>query len=137
MPGVWDATSGQPLHALLGYEDDVLSAAFSPDGSRIVTASGDHTARVWDVTSEQPLHTLGGHKKTVHSAAFSSDGLRIVTASLDNTARVWDALTRDGLVRFARTRGFRGLTREERDRYGLPSSSDDRKGDEASNRPTL
>ena len=24
------------------------SAAFSPDGSRIVTASGDKTARIWD-----------------------------------------------------------------------------------------
>jgi WD40 repeat protein len=27
----------------------VWSAAFSPDGQRIVTASGDTTARVWDV----------------------------------------------------------------------------------------
>jgi WD40 repeat protein len=26
----------------------VLSAAFSPDGSRIVTASDDKTARIWD-----------------------------------------------------------------------------------------
>jgi hypothetical protein len=28
----------------------VLSAAFSPDGKRIVTASSDNTARLWDVT---------------------------------------------------------------------------------------
>jgi WD40 repeat protein len=26
-----------------------VSAAFSPDGTRVVTASYDHTARVWDV----------------------------------------------------------------------------------------
>jgi len=26
----------------------VYSAAFSPDGTRIVTASGDNTARTWD-----------------------------------------------------------------------------------------
>jgi WD40 repeat protein len=26
----------------------VNSAAFSPNGSRIVTASGDHTGRIWD-----------------------------------------------------------------------------------------
>ena len=29
----------------------VISAAFSPDGSRIVTASFDKTARIWDVST--------------------------------------------------------------------------------------
>ena len=30
----------------------MYSAAFSPDGSRIVTASADKTARIWDVHLE-------------------------------------------------------------------------------------
>jgi len=34
---------------LRGHEDEVNSAAFSPDGQRIVTASADKTARIWDV----------------------------------------------------------------------------------------
>jgi WD40 repeat protein len=34
---------------LSDHTGSVYSAAFSPDGSRIVTASGDRTARVWDV----------------------------------------------------------------------------------------
>jgi WD40 repeat protein len=34
---------------LRGHTSTVNSAAFSPDGRRIVTASGDHTARVWRV----------------------------------------------------------------------------------------
>ena len=29
----------------------VYSAAFSPDGTRIVTASRDNTARLWDAAS--------------------------------------------------------------------------------------
>jgi WD40 repeat protein len=33
----------------------VLSAAFSPDGTRIVTASDDGTARIWDARSGQPI----------------------------------------------------------------------------------
>jgi len=133
---VWDATSGLPLHTLRGHQDEVNSAAFGPDGSRVVTASDDHTARVWDATSGQTLHILRGHVDTVFSAAFSADGSRIVTAAWDRTARVWDTPhTRDGLVRFARTRVLRGLTQEERDRYGLPSPSDDRKADKASHEP--
>ena len=34
---------------LRGHRGNVNSAAFSPDGARIVTASSDNTARIWDV----------------------------------------------------------------------------------------
>ena len=58
------------------------SAAFSPDGKRIVTASEDKTARVWDAASGKPIgEPLKGHEAVVCSAAFSPDGKRIVTAS--------------------------------------------------------
>ncbi|MGH7286803.1 MAG: WD40 repeat domain-containing protein, partial [Myxococcota bacterium] len=44
---VWAADgSGEPV-VLRGHQDQVQSAAFSPDGRRIVTASPDGTARVW------------------------------------------------------------------------------------------
>ena len=66
----------------LGHDDAVLSAAFSPDGKRIVTASSDKTARVWDAATGQPIgEPLKGHDDAVSSAAFSPDGTRIVTAS--------------------------------------------------------
>ncbi len=38
------------------------SAAFSPDGERIVTASDDNTAKVWDAHTGDQLLTLDGHK---------------------------------------------------------------------------
>lgn len=37
------------IAVLRGHQDRINSAAFSPDGSRIVTASYDKTARIWDV----------------------------------------------------------------------------------------
>src|SRR6266852_5197921 len=75
---------------LVGHETMVNSASFSPDGARIVPASGDGTARLWDATSGQELAVLRGHE-FVNSASFSPDGARIVTASDDRTARLWDA----------------------------------------------
>ena len=37
--------------ALRGHSETVYSAAFSPDGNRIATASWDYTGRVWDISS--------------------------------------------------------------------------------------
>ncbi len=79
---------------VLGHEERLFSAAFSPDGKRIVTASLDKTAQIWDAASGKPIgEPLKGHKHAVLSAAFSPDGARIVTASKDRTARIWDAAT--------------------------------------------
>ena len=44
----------------------VTSASFSPDGSRIVTASADETAKVWDATTGAEVLTLKGHTESRH-----------------------------------------------------------------------
>jgi WD40 repeat protein len=87
------ATRHLPLVPALAHQAIVVSAAFSRDGSRVVTASSDKTARVWDATTGKPLASPLEHQEKVWSAAFSPDSTRIVTASDDKTARVWDAAT--------------------------------------------
>uniref|UniRef100_UPI0039C5B150 AAA-like domain-containing protein n=1 Tax=Calothrix sp. CCY 0018 TaxID=3103864 RepID=UPI0039C5B150 len=74
---------------LKGHTREVISAVFSDDGKRILTASWDNTARIWD-TQGKELAVLKGHTERVISAVFSDDGKRILTASWDNTARIWD-----------------------------------------------
>jgi hypothetical protein len=66
---------------------------YSPDGTRIITASEDKSARIWEARTGAELAVLSGHGDRVLSAAYSPDGMRIVTASADKTARIWDART--------------------------------------------
>jgi WD40 repeat protein len=90
---IWDTGTGAQLTVLSGHSNFVWFACYSPDGTRIVTASQDKTARIWDARSGKQLGVLSGHRDVVEYAAYSPDGTRIITASLDKTARIWDART--------------------------------------------
>jgi WD40 repeat protein len=69
---------------------EVFCASFSPDDSRVVTASKDNTAKVYDSTTGRLIATLPS-LDCVNSAMFSPDGKQIVTSSDDGVARLWDA----------------------------------------------
>jgi WD40 repeat protein len=90
---VWDATTGKKLLTLEGHTHPARDIAYSPDGTRLATASGDNTAMVWDAKTGKELRVLKGHSQPVWSVAFSPDGSRLVTGSGDGTVRLWDAAT--------------------------------------------
>ena len=66
------------LAVLRGHDNYVGGAEFSPDGTRVVTSSSDHTARVWDATASEPLVTVGGPRFRVASAALSPTRAQLV-----------------------------------------------------------
>jgi WD40 repeat protein len=84
---------GEVNHGDFGFSTTINSANFSPDGTRLLTASWDRTARLWDVRTGQPIGERMHHDGTVSAAVFSPDGMRVLTASYDQTARIWDAHT--------------------------------------------
>jgi len=85
----WFLPQTEPLR----HGDAVNSASFSPDGTRIVTASDDKTARLWDAHTGKPIGQPMRHGDKVKTAFFSPDGNRVITASWDRTARLWDGHT--------------------------------------------
>jgi WD40 repeat protein len=93
----WDFVTGKPIGPKLMQGDGVLCSCFSPDGSRIATASEDFTAIVWNSNDGTQLTRPLRHHDRVESIAFSPDGRWLVTASGDHTARIWSAKTGDPL----------------------------------------
>jgi WD40 repeat protein len=96
LPPGWDALARWALDAgvagvILRHPGAVTSAAWSPDGLRIVTTSEDTTVRVWNADGSGLTLVLRGHEARVLSATWSPDGKHLVTASSDKTARVWNA----------------------------------------------
>jgi WD40 repeat protein len=90
---IWNTESGQQMAILKGHDGLVLTAAFSPDGRRLITGGTDKTARIWDVETGQVMTVLTGHTDRVAEVAFSTDGQRVITLSGDQTAGVWDVET--------------------------------------------
>lgn len=83
---------------LRGHQERVLGAAFSPDNTRLVTASRDGTAKVWDIANGNLITTLRGHKGPVENARFSLHNTRIITTGDDKTVRIWDATSGNPLI---------------------------------------
>jgi len=97
---VYDSNSGELLIELKWQHDDIRSTSptqnvgsvfFSPDGKKILIASGDINAKLWESETGKLLIELKGHTNIVPRAIFSSDGKRILTASWDNTSKIWDS----------------------------------------------
>lgn len=87
---IFDFTTGRLVKRLQGHEGPVYDLAFSPDGSRLVSAAGDARAFIWDVSAGVITHRLDGHDDSVNRAIFAGNAA-VITGSLDGTVRLWSA----------------------------------------------
>jgi WD40 repeat protein len=96
----------RPERLLKGHRGHLNWLQYGADG-RILTASGDRTARVWPARGG-PAVVMGGFPREVTGAAFYDDGAKVVTTSFDGTLRVWDA--RSGVLLAVLESGLAELT---------------------------
>jgi WD40 repeat protein len=105
---------------LVGHEDVVTSAAFSDDGSLVVTTGVDATARIWETSTGALISTLPSSGPSLLDAEFSADGRLIAAATSNGAVLLFTCRLCGGpaeLMRLAEARHPRELTPAERERF--------------------
>jgi WD40 repeat protein len=91
---IYEVSSGREAATLTGHDSRIGCLAYSPDGKRLATGSGDQTVKLWDTATGQELLTLTGHADTITGVAFSPDGRRLASSTFTEV-RIWNATPRD------------------------------------------
>lgn len=91
---VWNVSDRTVLHKFTGHTRGVSDVAWSPDSTRLASASDDGTVQVWSVSNPlaDPL-TLKGHTNYVFCVAFHPNGNILASGSFDESIRLWDLST--------------------------------------------
>jgi WD40 repeat protein len=85
---LWTLATGAALHTLpcpLG----VNALAFNKDGTQLLTAGDDTTAKIWDVGTGALKQTFTGHTGRLRDAAWTADEKGVLTASEDFQTKLW------------------------------------------------
>ena len=88
---VWDVATGKLVRSLDNlHSDTVFALRFSPDGTKLASASADKFLKVTNVADGKELKSFEGHTHHVLALDWSGDGKRLVTGGADSVVKVWD-----------------------------------------------
>jgi WD40 repeat protein len=97
---VWTAPFEGPPKTFPAHDRTVYGLAFSPDGTRLVTAAGDYKTRkagevrIWDPVAGAEVFRLPDAPETVWGVAFLGPDQLLTAQSGTAVVKVWDLKTR-------------------------------------------
>lgn len=87
---IWDAVNGEIVHQLQDQWDEVVSIDWSPDATKIASASWDNAIHIWSVETWEAERVLAGHKDLPLIVVWNLDNIRLATGGYDGTIHIWD-----------------------------------------------
>jgi eukaryotic-like serine/threonine-protein kinase len=100
---LWETSTGQPRGSPLRHGRNVRTVAFSPDGTRVATASHDlstgltdsrlSSIQIWDAATGRLLGPPIWRYGWVSALAFSPDGRVLAAGDYGHAVGFWDATT--------------------------------------------
>ena len=85
---IWNTKTLEPIRALRGHRDQVLSVAFSPDGDQIVSGGKDGSIKLWPV--EPPPKRTGEFAQVSHPPSFSLNGEMMAASETPGRVSIWN-----------------------------------------------
>ena len=83
---------GKERRVIQQHADWVVDLAFNEDGTQLISASRDRTARVFDADTGELECTYAGHEAPVVAARFTGDGKTAVSTGRDRRIHFWNLM---------------------------------------------
>jgi WD40 repeat protein len=124
---VWDLAAATPMpRTVLAHREQVLGAAWAPDGASFATVGTDGSAVIWSLDALSPLRSINVGTAPMTGVSFTPDARTLITVGAGGAvlafdlsgsqglaARLAEARSDSALVALACGLAGRGLTVEE------------------------
>jgi WD40 repeat protein len=119
---VWDAHSGQRMHALVGDLGVVSALTWTASGERLISGGSDGMVRWWDMPREECVRIRKAHQGTVQALKVNPDDRRLASCGDDRGITLWAlergephrTLRRDRPYERLDITGIRGVTEAQK-----------------------